>query len=213
MIDSDLAQFTDILDSLSDYYQKDPLKPMAVKIYFRALAGYSLAQIGEGVNAHLTGKWGHRFPLASDISDHIEGGTITADMIVAAAKLAETPLGCLARIHIGTWDLNNQDSFYLRQRAEECLQKLPEWKARAQAGEYTDHEMSVLLKYEIRPDAPFCLGAISPANSQQLLERAKRIEESPRHQAFIEPPYQGDNEKSGEMHPDIKALIHSKESE
>jgi hypothetical protein len=190
MIDSDLAKFSEILDSLSEYYQRDPLSPMAVKIYFRALIEFPIESIGDAVSAHIqhpeTGKF---YPKAADLIKHLEGGTVTADQVVAAAKLADTPLGILARIHIGTCDLDSTDRFYVRQRAEEVLQLLSVWKARATKGEYTDHEISIMIKYGVDPRQPFYTGLAAPQDQTGLLAHINHVTGTRRHQELIEPPY------------------------
>jgi len=190
MIESDLKRFADILDSLSDYYQRDPLKPMAVKIYFKALEAYEIDQIAEAVTMHLQDtEAGKFYPKAADLIKHIDGGEITSDYIVAAARLADTPLGVLARIHIGTWDLDNLNSFDLKQRAAECLQLLPNWKSRAMAGEYRDHEISMMVKHNVNPVQPFAMGLAGPQNSPKLISRVEEVSATDRHKELLEPPH------------------------
>jgi hypothetical protein len=197
MIDTDLAQFSKILDSLSEYYQRDPLSPMAVKIYFSALERFPIESIGDSVNAHIQDPAAGKFyPKAADLILHLEGGTITADQIVAAAKLAETPLGIMARIHIGTWDLANMNGFDLKQRAEEVLQLLPKWKATSAAGEYTDHQLTIMMKHGVDPvRSPFHHGLALPSNREELITRVLTIQDSPRYQELIAAPYQDQPEQ------------------
>jgi hypothetical protein len=191
MIDTDLAQFSKILDSLSEYYQRDPLSPMAVKIYFSALKQFPIESIGDSVNAHIQDPASGKFyPKAADLILHLEGGAITADQIVASAKLAQTPLGIMARIHIGTWDLANCNSFDLKQRAEEVLQLLPKWKEQARVGDYTDHQISIMIKHSVDPHQPFCMGLAAPIDSSDLSARISHVTASKRHQELLEAPYQ-----------------------
>ena len=209
MNDSDKANFKELFDGLADYYRQDRLGKLPMQIYFGALQKFSFESVSQAASAHLADtKSGQYFPKAADLIKHVEGGEITADMIIAAAKLGDTPLGLLAHIHIGSWDLNNQDAFYLRQRAAECLQLLPQWKAKAAAGEYSDHEISVMLKYDVSPAAPFAFGLAAPANAQALIERAAEIKQSPRHLKFIEPPHdQSESYKSATMHPEMQKKL------
>ena len=139
---------------------------------------------------------------------HLEGGELSLDMIIAAAKLKETPLGCLCSIHIGSWDLNNQDAFYLRQRAAECLQLLPQWKARAVNGDYSDHEIYVMIKYRIHPLSPFSFGLSAPAHSTGLMARFSDIARSNQYLKFIEPAHEhSQEEKTAPMNPSISKYI------
>lgn len=210
MIDSDLAQFSTILDSLSEYYQRDPLSPMAVKIYFSALKKYTIESIGDAVSAHLqTPGSGSFYPKAADLALHLEGGPITTGQIVAAAQLAETPLGILARIHIGTWDLSNLDSFDLRQRAEEVLQLLPMWKERAGAGDYTNHQISIMIKYDVDPLGPFYLGLAPPADQSYLTARVDEVKGTPRHLELLQPPFEAQSSTGTDKTTQISVIARS----
>ncbi len=204
----DMGHFTEILDSLSDYYQRDPLKPMAVKIYFKALEAFSMDQIGDAVTMHLQDTTaGKYYPKASDLITHIEGGVITAEYIVAAAQLANSPLGIVARIHIGTWDLNNLNSFDLKQRAAECLQLLPKWKAAAMAGNYSDHTISIMIKHGVSPVAPFAMGIAGPTNPSKLIEQANYVIGTDKHKQMLEDPWKHGCEDHVEVTAQMAELL------
>ena len=174
---SDKKAFKNMMDGLSDVYQrKEKISDVALRLYFSSLQDFSLDQVAVAITRHLKDKAsGQFFPKPSDIERHITGKDPTADEIVAAARLANCPMGVMARMHIGTWDLQNQDAFYLRQRAEEVIQLLPEWKARANAGEFTQHELSVMVKYKIDPSGPFFLGQMRPAAHQLISQKVSAL--------------------------------------
>ena len=179
----ELTNFIEIWESLWEMYRtpNSPAKPsdIMIKMTFSALQEYSLEQINHAVMKHIQcEKW---MPKPADIIKHIEGGDLTPDEIIAQARLKQNPCGVMAAIHIGSWDLENQESFYLRQRAQEVLILLPEWKQRAQRGEYTDHEISTLLKYEVNVAKPFLEGLPAPENIARTNDRAARIALSPKH--------------------------------
>lgn len=209
MDSTDKKQFKELFDGLSEYYQsKEKLSKMALQIYFNALERFEFSQVTRAVTAHVgNAKGGEFFPKAGDIIRHLEGGEITADILLAAAKLARSPLGILARIHIGTWDLNSADSFYLKQRAQECLLLLPEWKDRANHGEYSDHEISIMIKHNVDPREPFALGIAGPSLASGLDSRIAAIQLTDRHKMLAEPVYSETREL-----PDKEQLkiIHSK---
>lgn len=208
MNNNDLGALADMFDALSEIYQKDPLSEISLKMYFQCLAGYSFEDVSRAVNCHMVSdRHGSYFPKIADIVRHLDGGEITADMIISAAKLAKTPLGCLARIKIGTWDLSGGDPFYLKQRATECLLELPEWKARASKGDYSNHEISVMLKYDVSPSAPFSAGLAAPPVNTGLIERATEIELSERHKRFIEPAYDPNTQSDADIHPAVVAFL------
>lgn len=210
MDNNDKKQFKELFDGLSEYYQsKEKLSKMALQIYFDSLIRFEFDDIARAVSAHVvkpdSGKF---FPRAGDLMAYLEGGEVTADIIIAAAKLGNTPMGILARIHMGTWDLKYSNSFDLRQRAQECLILLPEWKARADVGEYTDHELSIMMKYHVDPRWSFSLGASGPAVSGFLDARIEEILQSDRHKMLMEPVY--DPSKDPRPNKAQLKLIHSK---
>ena len=209
MNDSDKSGFLALLNGLSDYYRQDKLTVIGVQIYFGTLKRFSLEQITTAASAHVGDvKSGQFYPKAADLIRHLEGGDITQDMIIAAAKLRDTPLGCFCAIHIGSWDLNNQDAFYLRQRASECLQLLPQWKERAAAGDYSSQEISVMLKYDIHPLTPFAFGLAAPLNTELLLERFNEVKASAEHARFIEPIHEhSEDDKTAPISEEVRLRI------
>ena len=158
---SDRAQFKEIFNGLSEMYQsKDVLSKIALQLYFGALEQYPIDTITSAVSAHIADPThGTFYPKVADIIRHIEGAEITVDQVLGMARLKSCPLGVLCAIKIGSWDLENQtDATYMRQRAHECLLMVPEWKSRGLQGEYTSHEVSVMLKYDVNPSQPFIYG-------------------------------------------------------
>jgi hypothetical protein len=190
MIDSDLAEFSKLMDGMRGDYGKPPLSAVMMKIDFEVLRPYSFDQITMAIIKHRSGPTAAYFPAPGDLMEHLEGGKITAGQIVAAAKLAETPLGIMARIHIGTWDLANMNGFDLKQRAEEVLQLLPKWKDQARAGEYSDHQISIMVKHGVDPRQPFCMGLAAPQDSIKLSARISHVTGTRRHQELLAAPYQ-----------------------
>jgi hypothetical protein len=207
MNSNDRQAFNELMDGLSEYYQKDKLNIVALGIYFDALARFEFDQIAHAAGKHVQSSSGQFYPKAADFIRHIEGHGLTHDQVISAARLAKTPLGVLCRIHIGHWDLEHQsDMFYLKQRAQECLQLIPEWKARALSGEYSDHEISILLKYKVDPTAPVHDGLPAPSNRRALADRAREVSNSRRHQFLLEKPHDSEEEPL-QASPNIRKFI------
>lgn len=212
MIDSDKVDFKKLMDATSDYYQKDPLTGLTLKMYFAALERFSLDQVKHAISRHIQEPSGGQFyPKAADIVRHIEGSRFTTDEIIAQARLKNTPLGILCWIQIGSWDLMNQtDMFYIKQRAEECLQRMPEWLAKASQGDYTDHEISVMLKHGVSPMSPFANGLPTPGNQQALSDRINSVSHSERHRRLMKPAQKdegGDAKANFELAENVKEFI------
>jgi hypothetical protein len=195
MNDSDKKDFKELFDGIAEYYRQDKLSKIALQVYFGALQGYSLEQVSQAASKHLVDtKAGQYFPKAADIIKHLEGHDITTDQLIAMARAKNCPLGVLAAIHIGSFDLQNcTDMFYLRQRAEEVLLMLDNLKKRSISGEFTDHEVSTMLKYGVSPSEPLVAGFIAPPYSQVLEDQKTRVEASERHRANLLPAYDGES--------------------
>lgn len=210
MDNQDKPAFSELISGLCDVYGKEPPQGMAMDIYFNALREYPIEHIQQAANKHVQDpKSGQFFPKPADFIRHLTVGELTTDQIISAARLKQTPLGILCRIHIGHFDLeHNADMFYLRQRAEECLQLLPEWKARAKVGEYTDHEVSIMLKHKVNPLKPLFDGLPPPANREALKARALEIMESDRYKFLIaDTSATAEDEEPLKAAPNVAAFI------
>lgn len=174
------------MEELSDYYQKPKLSNNILLVYFESLGSYSIEQVSQAISKHLQDPDKYNtFPKIADFKRILDGGELTPGMIISAAKLKRSPLGILARIHIGTWDLNNLGSFELKQRAIECQELLPAWKERAANGEYSDHEISIMIKHDVSPAAPFTNGISGPTDLIAMTNRIEKVTGNPKHLALI----------------------------
>jgi len=191
MLNSDGSKFLALMNSISEYYQKPPFSELVIKIYFNGLNDFTYQQVEYGMGKHVADqKAGQFMPKIADIIRHIEGQAITTDQIIAAARLHNTPLGVLARIQIGSFDLRySYNMFYLKQRAEECIQLLAQWKAKADMGTYSDHEVSMMLKHSVSPCAPLHDGLPPPRNAEHMAERMEIVRKTARHALLLEAPY------------------------
>ncbi len=207
MNNSDGAMFRELLNATSDYYGKEKVSGMVMSMYFSGLDRYPYEQVEKAVSAHMQSPEGGQFmPKIADIIRAIDGKMVTTDEVISAARAKDTPMGVLCRIQIGSYDLDNQtDMFYLKQRAQECVDKMAEWRNRALEGDYTDHEISMMLKFNVQPSAKFHYSISSPS-SGELIERVKSIENSGKHQFLMEPP---DDKKYPhlEAHPSLSKVL------
>jgi hypothetical protein len=205
MVNTDKAKFKELFDALAEMYGKDKPSVLQLQMMFAALEPYDFDQISIAASKHIAKS--KFFPRPADLIEILEGVDVTVEEIIAAAKLAKTPMGVMARIHIGTWDLDRQDAFYLKLRAEEVLQLMPEWKRRAQDGRYTDHEISMMIKHGVEPSAPFAFGLAKPKCADAIESRAKLISQTDRHQYLLEPPIDHTDKPSNEFCPKVMAVV------
>jgi len=153
MNNSDKMTFKKIMDSSCDYYSREKITVDVIKIYFSALSEYSINEVSQAISEHMRDvKNGSFFPKISDICRHIDGPILSTDDIIAAARNANTPLGIVARIHIGSHDLKTRDAYYLKQRATEVIQNMSSIKSRSMNGNYTQHELRLMIENNIDPE-------------------------------------------------------------
>jgi len=196
MNDNDKREFKELFDNMAGYYDKPELSQGVLLIYFTALGGFTIEQVKHAANKHIMDdKHGPFFPKVANIVEHLDGGRMTVSSVIAAARLKQSPFGILCRIHIGTTDLACGDSFHLNQRAEECLQLLPEWKSRSLAGDYSDHELSIMIKHDVDPCKAFTAGIAAPSSSTAMRLRLESIKSTPRHKYLLAEPYSEPSDK------------------
>ena len=183
---SDRVAFRTVMKDLCEYYDKTELSNGVLLMYFNSLGPFSIGEVKAAANRHISSPdYGAFMPKIGCLIRQLDGATANPDMIIAAAKLKRTPLGVLARIHIGTWDLDNLGGFDLRQRAIECQDLMGEWRQRASSGEYTDHEISIMIKHGVDPSGPFTSGIAGPADKSALSARIARLAGDARHEFLL----------------------------
>lgn len=169
MTENDKKLFAKMISKLMILTGQPEPSAKIIEIWFDFMKELSIETIGQGITKFLDDPEASQFqPTAAKIRAFSKSLSLekyfepTPEAIIAAAREPKTPLGVLARIKIGSWDLNNQDSYYLRQRAFEVIQDLPEWQARAVRMEFTQHEIRTMAKFKISPNQPFATGLPKP---------------------------------------------------
>ena len=78
MTEQDFGQFSAVMAALCEYYGKPKLSDMAVGLYFGALLEYPLADVQQGLTAHINNPdSGQFFPKAADVIRALEGSSET----------------------------------------------------------------------------------------------------------------------------------------
>jgi hypothetical protein len=186
MNDCDKKQFMQFMHDVCDAYHLKRLTHGGLRIQFEVLKPFSMKQIEQAIYTYMQQHKNAEFiPKPGDVIKVLTGHDISPDEIIASAKIAKTPLGILSRILIGTHDLNYGSLNLLRKRADECIQNLADWKQRSYSGTYSDHEISIMLKYRVDPTKPFHDGLERPNNIKLLKQRVENIFHSQRHQFIL----------------------------
>lgn len=182
MIEDDFLQFQDewiTAHELSGTTQTPT--ETAINRAFEILMGFEFGHVLSAIREHTaTSKFK---PTPSDViailekhgihTGYTQQETPKADEVIALARMRNTPLGVLASIFIGSFDLQNGDSYYLRQRAEAFLKKYQEYVNRCVNGDYSSHEIAVMKKYCVDCTAPLASGL--PAPTPQAVKKLKAM--------------------------------------
>ena len=132
-----------------------------LKAWFMILAKYSLKQVTDSLNVAVThpqSRYGIDPALIVECMGIKEEKELTWKGVIALARNPVTPIGVLARIHIKSFNLNEKKDLDLHYEAQQFLDDLPDMKARALSGGYTQHEVNVMIERGVRPTAPFMDG-------------------------------------------------------
>jgi hypothetical protein len=187
MTENDKPMFAKMLSKLMVLTGQPKPQVDVIEIWFDFLKEIPIETIGHGITKYLDDPQAAQFPpTAAKIRAFSKSLTLytdfkpTPDAVIAAARDPKTPLGVIARIKIGSWDLDNRGSmpasahsFYLRERAQEVIQDLHTTQARALNGEYTRHELTIMAKYSVDPEQPFANGLPKP--NREALARIGQI--------------------------------------
>lgn len=187
---TDKRSFLAMLEATAAMYAGQKIDVQALApLYWEALEDFLYLEVKEAVRLHVRDpEHGQFFPRVADIVRRLEGSSFTPDQVLALARANNCPLGALFRIQIGSWDLDKStDQFYLRSRAQECIEALPALKSRAIQGAYTDHELRVFAKHGIDCGGPVAPGLPAPRNPH-LRNRTQALIRGPEYARLIAPP-------------------------
>ena len=162
MNQNDLEDFTGAVDFAFKVIRKPAIDdPDVLDAWFAVLGRYSLKQVTDALQVAVThpqSRYGLDPALIVECMGIKEEKELTWKGVIALARNPVTPIGVLARIHIKSFNLNEKKDLDLHYEAQQFLDDLPDMKARALAGNYTQHEVNVMIERGVRPTAPFMDG-------------------------------------------------------
>lgn len=185
MDNNDKKQFLELINSISGLLQKDPLNEMALNLFFNLLTDYTYEQVEYAVGMHLKSSTGQFMVKPADIIKHLSIGQISHEEVISEARLKITPFGVMAAMKIGSWNLDNLNNYELKAYAQEVIHLLPGWQETKAKGNYTDHEMLILMKYDVNPSEPFMNGLPVPDNISDLRIQYSKVKKSDQYIEMI----------------------------
>lgn len=153
MNNSDLVEFSGVMDMARANYDKPPLDSNIKLMWLQQLSGYSLEQVKQSVMKHLRAS--QFSPKLADLIIGLQGAKPKAREILAAARLKNSPFGVMAACHIGGWDLKMLEDYALETRAHEIIELHDGWAADYAAGTISDNHIEVMAKNGVMLNAPF----------------------------------------------------------
>lgn len=175
MQNSDLEEFSSVMDMVRANYDKPPLEVSLKAMWVQQLANYTIEQVKQSAMQHL--RTSHFAPKLADLISGLQGTKPRAREVLAAARLKNSPLGVMAASHIGSWDLNSLDDYALETRAQEVVDLYDDWVADYQAGDIHPRIAANMAKSGVLMGAPFVKGTVPPSQAvgNKLLAMANTI--------------------------------------
>lgn len=153
MDNSNLQEFSGVMDMVRANYDKPPLDAGIKLMWLQQLDQYSIEQVKQSAMKHL--RTSQFSPKLADLITGLQGTKPKAREILAAARLKRTPFGVMAACHIGSWDLKMLDDYALETRAQEIVELHDGWAADYAAGTISDNHIEVMAKNGVMLNAPF----------------------------------------------------------
>lgn len=209
MNENDKNAFKQVMDMACDYYGKSHLAPIALKMYFDLLADRTIEQFQTAMTQHMKDpESGKFFPKVADLEKHLQGEKLTPDIVIAGARNPRTVFDVMCRAQISSYDLdNNNDPYYLRQRAQECIQLYPEWLSQAAQGDFSANLMERCHKHGVDPREPFREGLAPPPNQEDLKIKMGMIHSERKRELQLE---RKEKEKISEITEEQKQESHER---
>ena len=164
-----------------------------VDYWFSVLEFAAIEDVASAFDTHMKSE---RFvPMPADILALL-GVKVnpTARQLVAMARKPRCPLGVIARMQIGTQNLNGMlDEWALVAEAEVILDDLHNINKRAQEGRYSNAEVSVMLKHSVDPRKALT-GRIYSKSAHQLNARMAALQGTTKHAVMIAAPFDKDKD-------------------
>ena len=181
---SDEYAFKTIMNTTCDALGKPHFDANVLKLYFNVLADHDIDSVQQALFKALSDEQISFGLNPALIVKHLgvrQKRPINWQDIIEMARKPKTPMGVLARIHIKSHYLNNYENLAIKHRADTFLDGLEEMKARALAGDYTQHEIVCMIDHGVKVASPFMEGMPNIGDNEALRAKYDRALQSPQH--------------------------------
>lgn len=172
---NDFPEFVDAIDLTCRNIRRPAIDDDEVlQGWFAVLSQYGITQVKQALNAlvlHPDSKFGITPALIFECMNIKQRRTLGWQDVIRHARKIECPMGVLARMFIKSHELNNNPDHHLKGAALAFLDQLSDLQARADRGEYTEHEMCRMYAHNVKiSQTPFMPGFCTPSNTALLKE-------------------------------------------
>jgi len=181
---SDEYAFKTIMNTTCDALGKPHFDANALKLYFNVLADHDIDSVQQALFKALSDEQISFGLNPALIVKHLgvrQKRPINWQDVIEMARKPTTPMAVMARIHIKSYYLNTCENLAIKHRADTFLDGLEEMKARALAGEYTQHEIVCMIDHGVKVSSPFMEGMQAIGDNKALREKYDRALQSPQH--------------------------------
>ena len=180
MLKQDYAQFTTALDNACMDIGKDPMSKERRQSLFNRYAGFDLATMQAAIFAASGDDQVSFSGITPAILNKHLGVKALVDLewgdVIAHAKNKSSPMGVLASLHIGSFELKERTNLENMVAAKSFLLELPKIAADLSAGIISDHALTIMHKNGVYPDrVPFMAGLPLPHGHVLLSSRTNEV--------------------------------------
>lgn len=184
MDNSDREAFVKVMNTACTTLGKPKFDGDSLELYFAILEPYTFEQVQQALFKSLSAQ-DSKFGITPALIVRFLGVKESRDYgwqdCIEGARNPKTPCDVLARIHIKSFYLNSCENLSLKHRADTFLDDHEERKARAMAGEYTEHEIVTMISRGVKVSSPFMIGMGGIGSNQSLRLRYNWAIQSPLH--------------------------------
>lgn len=184
MDNSDREAFVKVMNTACTTLGKPKFDGDSLELYFAILAPHSFEQVQQALFKSLStqdSKFGITPALIVRFLGVKESREYNWQDCIEGARKPKTPCDVLARIHIKSHYLNSYENMSIKHRADTFLDNLEENRARAMAGEYSEHEIVTMISHGVKVSSPFMIGMDSIGSNLALRGRYDQAIQSPLH--------------------------------
>ncbi len=184
MNDNDRENFANIMNLACQSLSKPEFTGDALELYYNILADHSFDDVQKALFKALSDEESKYGISPALIVKHLgvrQKRPINWQDVIEMARQPKTPMGVMARIHIKSYYLNTCENIAIKHRADTFLDGLEEMKARALAGDYTQHEIVCMIDHGVKVASPFMEGMPNIGDNEALRAKYDRALQSPQH--------------------------------